>query len=152
MGNPSHYHTTRKKDDEKPTQPWNNWYHITIHVYGSWLRGDPRGWRSRHHREHVEGDYKHPPPKGIYNELLEKSKALMTHDPIKIDHDTVSEFVLKSMLERLRQFKIRIAIGCFDGIHAHILSQCVDHKPRIALGIAKQYATAQLKAHLETHG
>src|SRR5438067_13048428 len=87
MGNPSHYHTTRKKDDEKPTQPWNNWYHITIHVYGSWLRGDPRGWRSRHHREHVDGDYKNPPPKGKYDNLYELSKALMKRDPVKIQRE-----------------------------------------------------------------
>jgi hypothetical protein len=41
---------------------WNDWYHVVVHVYGSWLRGDPRGWRARHHREHVDGDYKNPPP------------------------------------------------------------------------------------------
>jgi len=35
--------------------PWNDWYHVVSHVYGSWLRGDPRGWRSVNHREHVEG-------------------------------------------------------------------------------------------------
>src|SRR5256885_771098 len=102
-------------------QPWNDWYHCTAHTYGSWLRGDPRGWRSRHHREHVEGDYKHLPPKGIYDELLEKSKALMKRDSVKINHTVICKFVLKSMLHRLQQFKIPVAIGCFDGIHAHIL-------------------------------
>ena len=40
--------------------PWNDWYHCTTHTYGSWLRGDRRGWRARHHREHVQGDYKNP--------------------------------------------------------------------------------------------
>jgi hypothetical protein len=34
---------------------WNDWYHVVSHVYGSWLRGDPRGWRAVDHREHVEG-------------------------------------------------------------------------------------------------
>lgn len=42
-------------------QPWNDWYHIMCHTYGTWLPGDPRGFRTRHHREHVEGDYKSPP-------------------------------------------------------------------------------------------
>ena len=37
---------------------WNHWYHCTAHTYGTWLRGDPRGWRARHHREHVDGDYR----------------------------------------------------------------------------------------------
>ena len=40
------------------------WFHVTAHTYGAWLAGDARGFRTRHHREHVEGDYKHPPPAG----------------------------------------------------------------------------------------
>ena len=55
---------------------WNNWLHCTGSTYGTWLRGDPRGWRSRD-REHVDGDYKRPPPKGKYDELHEQSKRLM---------------------------------------------------------------------------
>jgi hypothetical protein len=31
------------------------------HTYGTWLPGDPKGFRTRHHREHIEGDYKKPP-------------------------------------------------------------------------------------------
>src|SRR5687768_17438019 len=65
-------------------QPWNDWYHVTVHVYGSWLRGDPKGWRSRHHREHCEGDYRNPPPTGKYDHLYELSKSLMKRDPIRI--------------------------------------------------------------------
>jgi hypothetical protein len=33
------------------------WYHVIISTYGGWLHGDPRGFRTRHHRAHVEGDY-----------------------------------------------------------------------------------------------
>ena len=43
-------------------QPWQSWYHCNGTFKGNWLRGDERGWRSRNHREHVEGDYKNPPP------------------------------------------------------------------------------------------
>lgn len=56
--------------------PWNNWFHCIGTTKYSWLR-DRRGWRSRHHREHVEGDYKNPPPHGKYDEMLEQSKRLM---------------------------------------------------------------------------
>jgi hypothetical protein len=31
-------------------------FHCNGTFEGNWLRGDERGWRSRHHREHVEGD------------------------------------------------------------------------------------------------
>ena len=44
-------------------------YHLIWGTYGSWLPGDPRGFRTRRHREHVEGDYKHPPPPGLYEGL-----------------------------------------------------------------------------------
>src|SRR5213083_3044797 len=65
-------------------RPWDHWYHVTVHTYGQWLRGDPRGWRARNHREHVDGDYKHPPPKGKYDQLFAQSKALLKRDPVKI--------------------------------------------------------------------
>ena len=56
--------------------PWNNWYHCTGSTKGTWLRGDPRGWRARRHREHCVGDYKNPPPPGMYADLLALSKKL----------------------------------------------------------------------------
>jgi hypothetical protein len=24
--------------------PWNDWYHIMTHTYGTWLPGDPKGF------------------------------------------------------------------------------------------------------------
>jgi hypothetical protein len=124
---------------------WNDWYHCTAHTYGSWLRGDPRGWRSRHHREHVEGDYRHPPPKGAYDALHAYSKSLMKRDPVKIDHLPICTFVVQCLVDRLQDFNIPVPVACFDGVHAHALIQRRDHNPRIVMGIAKQYATAQLK-------
>ena len=43
-----------------------SWYHVVLTTYGAWLPGDPRGFRTRHHREHVPGDYKAPPPVGMF--------------------------------------------------------------------------------------
>ena len=131
---------------------WNHWYHCTAHTYGTWLRGDHRGWRSRHHREHVVGDYQNPPPLGLYAKLYERSKRLMKRDPVKIDREDVIDFILRCMIDRLTQFQTPIAIAEFDGVHFHGLIQCVDHDPKIKLGIAKQYATAQLKKHIEALG
>src|SRR5205809_4884314 len=102
----SQYHITAT---ETPTKPWNAWYHVTIHVYGSWLRGDPRGWRSRHHREHVDGDYKNPPPKGKYDNLYELSKALMKRDPVKIERE-LRQFVTNAIAEKLRADGIEVLI------------------------------------------
>jgi hypothetical protein len=128
-------------------QPWNHWYHCTLHTYGTWLRGDPRGWRARHHREHVDGDYRNPPPKGRYDSLHAYSKSLMKRDAVEIDDRAIIEYVLRALLDRLQEYHTPVAIGSFDGVHAHLLMQCLTRPPRILVGIAKQYATAQLKAH-----
>lgn len=44
--------------------PGKSWWHVIWSTYGSWLPGDPRGFRNRHHRIHSSGDYRNPPPKG----------------------------------------------------------------------------------------
>lgn len=46
------------KSDHSDTR---RWHHIILTTYGSWLPGDLRGFRTRDHREHVEGDYRPPP-------------------------------------------------------------------------------------------
>src|SRR5687767_9614879 len=104
--------------------PWNDWYHCTAHTYGTWLRGDPRGWRARRHREHVEGDYRHPPPNGTYDALHAYSKSLMKRNPVKINRVPICAFILQCLVERLQEFHIPVPVACFDGIHAHALIQC----------------------------
>ena len=121
-------------------QPWRDWYHVTLHTYGTWLRGDPRGWRSRHHREHVDGDYKRPPPKGKYDALFEYSKSLMKRDPVRIESE-LREFVLGALIDKLLENRIDVAIGSLDGIHGHLLLQCSDHNPRHWIGLAKKNAS-----------
>lgn len=126
--------------------PWNDWYHCTTHTYGSWLRGDRRGWRARHHREHVQGDYKNPPPKGKYDALFEYSKSLMKRDPVRIDLE-LRQFLLDAIVARFIERRVETRIISLDSNHLHTLIRCPGHDPRIVLGIAKQYATARLKAH-----
>jgi hypothetical protein len=53
------------------------WQHVILTTYGSWLPGDPRGFRTRHHREHIVGDYKNPPPPGIYADRERRSRELL---------------------------------------------------------------------------
>jgi REP element-mobilizing transposase RayT len=134
-------HTARKGNpDDKPTQPWNDWYHVTIHVYGSWLRGDPRGWRARHHREHVDGDYKNPPPKGKYDNLYALSKALMKRDPVKIGRE-LRKFVAECIAEKLLQDDIQVLIVSVDAKHVHVLARFPDHNVRHWIGRAKKNAS-----------
>src|SRR5580658_1086716 len=92
---------------------WNNWYHVTVHVYGSWLRGDPRGWRDRHHRRHADGDHKSPPPKGKYYNLYEFAKTLMKRDPVEIAAE-LRQFVVDAIAEKLLQDNIEVLVVAVD--------------------------------------
>jgi REP element-mobilizing transposase RayT len=51
------------------------WRHVIVNTLGSWLHGDPRGFRSRDHRIHSSGDYKNPPPKGEHEGLFRYQKG-----------------------------------------------------------------------------
>jgi REP element-mobilizing transposase RayT len=124
--------------------PWRNWYHVTVHAYGSWLRGDPRGWRARHHREHCEGDYKHPPPKGKFDHLYELSKELMKRDPVRIA-SALKQLLANLFAERLLQDGIEVLIISCDGIHVHLLARFPDHEVRHWVGLAKKHASLSLR-------
>lgn len=65
-------------------QAWNGWFHINGNTCGTWVHGDTRGWRSRHHRDHVTGDYKHPPAPGMYDRLETWSENMMGKEPIRL--------------------------------------------------------------------
>lgn len=124
--------------------PWNDWYHVTASTYGTWLRGDPRGWRSRHHREHVDGDYKDPPPKGKYDKLHEYSKRLMKRDPVRIRKE-LRHIVVDEMVSRLRQEGIEVILACFDDHHWHGLARFPDHNVRHYVGLAKKHTSHLLR-------
>lgn len=124
-------------------EPWNDWYHCMGNTYGTWLPGDPRGFRTRHHREHVEGDYKNP-PKENYEQRLRKSKELMKRDPVFLTPRqrarAVEEFV-KSLVKR----KVELVSLSIDRVHFHVLARFRDRNPRKWIGIAKKESSHYLK-------
>jgi hypothetical protein len=124
--------------------PWNNWFHCTAHVYGAWLRGDPRGWRTRHHREHVEGDYKHPPKREDYEKLQALSRRLMKHDRVRI-HKAFREHLLSLIIERLLIAEIECVCASLNSSHLHVLARFNDRNPRHWIGRAKYHASMGCK-------
>jgi hypothetical protein len=79
---------------------WNHWYHVIINTYGSWLPGDPRGWRTRHLREQIGGDYKNP-PKGSREGLRAKSRSLMGRNAVRVSAK-LRRVILNAIVEKLR--------------------------------------------------
>jgi len=124
--------------------PWEDWYHIMCHTYGTWLPGDERGFRSRHHREHVDGDYKNPPPAGFYSDRLEQSKRLMKRDAVYLDLDQQRRAV-EELTKSFLKWKIELKRLSVDRVHAHALAKIIDHDPRRWMGIAKKECSAYMK-------
>jgi hypothetical protein len=134
---------------------WNAWYHLTSNSYGTWLRGDPRGWRERHHRKHVEGDYKNPPKRGTGDKELQKSKDLMQRAAVRLEKRLRGIALLAIVLTLLGD-GMDVIIASLDDHHLHLLARFRDHQPRKRLGWAKFYATKAVKEYIshceKTHG
>ena len=140
-------------------RPWNNWIHCTGSTYGAWLRGDPRGWRARHHREHVEGDYRTPPPERAFEALHEQSGRLMKRAGVTLGWDA-RVAACRKMVEALRFHEVQVADVCVGARHWHALARFVpldreswfiieregdtDRGPRRLMGIAKKESAREL--------
>ncbi|MEX2215972.1 MAG: hypothetical protein WD768_17805 [Phycisphaeraceae bacterium] len=104
------------------TKPWRNWYHCMSNTYGTWLDGDGRGFRTRHHREHVEGDYKHPPAKGKYDARFHAAKSSMKRDAVLLSMD-VRKIVCLEMGLKLLEKKVELIEMCVTEKHFHALAR-----------------------------
>ena len=120
-------------------QAWNGWYHVSSSTYGTWLRGDPRGWRSRRHREHVEGDYRNPPPEGRHEFLYEQSKRLLKKPPVRLTNDQ-RRIAVEAIAEKLKQLQRQPLAVSVDTVHYHILGRFLNGRVRAAVGRAKKHA------------
>jgi len=101
---------------------WNDWYHCMGNTYGTWPPGDPRGFRARHHREHIDGDYKSPPPQGMYDERLQKSRGAMRRSPVVLSPQ-LRRLVCAAMGEKLLVLKVELVELCVTAVHFHLLAR-----------------------------
>ncbi len=127
------------------SEPWDDWYHCNGNTYGTWLRGDPRGWRARHHREHVEGDYRKPPAPGTHERELAQSRQLMNREPVRLSREAAAVACAR-MAEALRFHLVMVEAMCVDDHHFHVLVRCPDHDPRKWVGIAKKESARALSS------
>ena len=141
---------------------WNNWLHCTGSTKGAWLRGDPRGWRARHHREHCEGDYRNPPPKGAHDVLYELSKRLTRRKIVLTPEQR--ELACRVLAEALIYREVELIDLCVGAKHFHVLARFksldpdarpseTNRDPRHLIGIAKKRSARALsKAGLISEG
>src|SRR5579885_393249 len=115
------------------------WFHVITHTYGSWLPGDPRGFRTRHHREHVEGDYKNPPPEGQYDARHAHSKKLLKQQPVVLSREW-RPVVGQAVVEMLLRLEAQLLCLSAGGQHVHLLAKMPPGPvPRAWVGRAKKH-------------
>jgi len=151
-------------------KPWRDFHHVMGNTYGTWLPGDPRGWREAHHRRHVEGDYKHPPPPGSGEVLYEWCKQHLRRDAVDFTpHER--KLALTAFAGALLHYHVELIEMCVGAAHFHILARypqlqsqaspdagvlkrpahpmhglvAVNPAPRLITGKAKSWTTRQLK-------
>ena len=120
--------------------PGKCWWHNILSTHGSWLPGNPRGFRSRKHRIHSSGDYKNPPPPGehagLYRYHSERTKrtVLLASD---------REHVGRSLWQRAEDRGHRMRTIAVSFTHAHMLVEMpYDHDDmKSAIGECKRTAS-----------
>jgi REP element-mobilizing transposase RayT len=96
---------------------------------GSWLPGDPRGFRNSEHRIHSSGDYKHPPPEGEHAPLHTYFKQRAT--PEVVLTPALRAIVGDGMLQSIRRHNDRCLAIAVGKTHTHLLVECVNARDAI---------------------
>ena len=129
-------------------KPWNDWYHCNGNTHGTWLLGDKRGSRTRHHRQHLECDYKNPPPPERDQWLRKRSIKLMKKPPTHLTAEQ-AKMAGAAMVRRLIDAEIELLSYSLDDHHFHLVARFPEHNPRYYIGLAKQRAAYLLVNHFE---
>ena len=122
---------------------WGDWYHCTAHTYGAWLPGSELGHRERHHREHVEGDYRHRPAESD-REQLERSRRLMKRGVVWLPMEARRE-ACRLIAEALRYHKVEFAELVVTAMHLHLLARFPPSPDLISKLIRQRQASRRYK-------
>ncbi|HTQ37978.1 MAG TPA: hypothetical protein VMJ32_03070 [Pirellulales bacterium] len=125
------------------------WWLITWTTYGSWLPGDPRGFRTWRKREYV------PPPKRyaapgepVYNPSVyaERRRIAQQTTAASISLTKRQQLcVLNATVDEIRQMDVVPAIISIGTTHVHWLAQFERLSIRLAVGRIKAKATLSLR-------
>lgn len=120
------------------------WFHVTFSTYGTWLPGDPRGFRTKGHKRHSSGDYRNRPPKGEHAGLQTLARRTMRGDPVTLapgERETCAHAIIEKLIEKDCEV-IAIAVA---GQHVHIQLRIEDRGVKRIIGLAKQDASHKLR-------
>ena len=119
-------------------------YHIQWGTYGSWLPGDPRGFRTKGHRVHVDGDYRNPPPKGKYDRLYEYARSQMSKEAVIVPRE-LRAVVGQACLERFQTEDIYVHRLSVGGQHVHVAIDCLPDGIKQMIGRVKKVSSHRIR-------
>jgi hypothetical protein len=128
-----------------PTR-WDDWVAVIVSTHGTWLPGDPRGFRDHDHRIHSSGDSKRPPPSGEHAGLHRYARRHA--DPEVVIPPELHPPVAETFGEKL------LAIGCpprilaIGKVRGHILFSVGAADAKLIIGRAKQLASHRVRDRL----
>jgi hypothetical protein len=98
------------------------WYHFIVTAYGAWLYGDKRGFRTRHHREHVDGDYNAPPPLAEHVAIRRRSIESLKQSPVVVAPE-MRPLIGTAIRDRLADHGVFVLCLSMSGQHLHCLAK-----------------------------
>ena len=121
--------------------PGKRWRHVIVNARGTWLPGDPRGFRDHRHRVHSSGDYRSPPPPGehagLYRYYFDRAAAAVRLPYCCLP--AVGEATRQNLSKRLHA----LAVVAVTPVHTHFLVELPDDVAAIKpiIGWCKYFAT-----------
>jgi hypothetical protein len=125
--------------DGPPQDETFAWSHIIVTTYGAWLYGDIRGFRTRHHREHVEGDYKNPPPPERYAARRRRSRESLKIPPVFLEPHW-RPIIGQALVNRFQTLGGFVLCAAMARQHGHLLVKLPRRTERAWTGLAKKHA------------
>ncbi|MBL4700628.1 MAG: hypothetical protein JKX85_05145 [Phycisphaeraceae bacterium] len=99
-------------------KPGYAWWHLVLHTKGSWLHGDPRGFRTRQHRIHSSGDYKSPPPSGEHQNLHQYEKEKLKNAVVIPTH--LYQIIGQALYLKSSKMNVKTLAISVGPTHAHL--------------------------------
>ncbi len=129
--------------------PSPRWFHIEFNTFGTWLPGDPRGFRDHDHRIHSSGDYRNPPPRSEHQALHRWVSKRLQQQAVQLTAPQREE-VGRLLIHALNRRDMHVLALAVSSNHAHALiaADSDDSLLRKAVGNAKRQISHAMRASI----
>lgn len=124
-----------------------SWFHFWFSTFGTWLRGDRRGFRDHDHRIHSSGDYHNPPPAEEHAGLRRWTLEHLHKDPVRLTVPQRSK-ALDRLIASLQSQDVELLALAVSADHVHGLGRFPDDQARAIIGNAKRSSSHALRAEI----